>query len=206
MIRLRKKREFGYIYLIKNEITDDIIYVGKTYDPYVRFKYYHQLGRTGIKEEIKKYGKENFSYEVLVKIKYDKNKLALLEDFFTIYYREQGCPLCNKIVGCHTEFTKEIREKISKSRKGKRKGIKFTEEHRRKIGEGHKGIKLTERQIQIIKERNSIKVQCVETGEIFNCLADACKAYHTNAYKQLKENKPMQKYHWIRLNQTDNKQ
>lgn len=196
---MRKKYEFGYIYLIKNDITNDIIYVGKTCNPKVRFKYYHQLGATGIKEEIKKYGKENFSYEVLVKIKYDKNKLALLEDFFTIYYREKGCPLCNKIIGCHTEFTKEIRDKISKSRKGKRKGIKFTKEHCRKISEGQKGRVQKESVKEILREKNSIKVQCKETGEIFNCLADACKAYHTNAYKQLKENKPNQKYHWKRL-------
>ena len=202
---MRKKYEFGYIYLIKNDITNDIVYVGKTCNPHVRFKYYHQLGATGIKEEIKKYGKENFSYEILVKIKYDKNKLALLEDFFTIYYREQGCPLCNKIVGCHTEFTKEIRDKISKSRKGKRKGIKFTEEHCRKISEGQKGRIQKESTKKILREKKSIKVQCVETGEIFNCLADVCKAYHTNAHKQLKENKPMQKYHWIRINPKDNK-
>ena len=60
-------------------------------------------------------------------------------------------------------FTEEQRKQFSESRKG----VPFTPEHCKHISESKKGM--------VVRSANpkARKVQCVETGEIFDCMADA---------------------------------
>lgn len=60
-------------------------------------------------------------------------------------------------------FTDETRRKLSESLKGKRKGIKFSEEHCRKLSESHKGHPMSEATRKALYEANKGRKHSVDT-------------------------------------------
>ena len=198
------KEIYGNVYAIKNLITNEYIYIGKSKNVYVRFNYYHMNGQTAIKKDVEQYGKNNFVYEINSSA-YNADELSEQEDYYTKLFMNKGCKLRNKIIGNHTKPTQETIEKISKSRKGKLKGIKFSEEHCKKIGEANKNrkvsletrkkisesrkhlsaeirLKYSEQAKKRIGDKNPAakKVKCLETGEIFGCIKEAKEKYHAD--------------------------
>jgi len=78
----------------------------------------------------------------------------------------------------------ETRDKLSEALKGRT----MTAEHKAKISESNKGKRTG------IKPANSVKVQCVETGDIFNSIADAVKATgygYESILKSIKSGQPV---------------
>lgn len=78
-------------------------------------------------------------------------------------YKKENHPLYGK------HHSKETKEKLSK----KLKGCKFSEERNKMISEKTKGG----------KNHNARKVECIETGEKFECIADVTKKYGIDRHK-----------------------
>lgn len=116
----------------------------------------------------------------------------------------------------------ETKRKISEAHKGMTspmKGKHLSEETKRKLSEAHKGKKMPELALKKLSERskgeknyfygkhfcgsnhpNAIKVLCVETGEVFDCIRYAAKKYnlhHSDISKCCKNKaKTCGKLHW----------
>ena len=73
-------------------------------------------------------------------------------------------------------FSQETRRKMSESRKGRI----VSKETREKLSKALKGTKPTQYTIQKSIEKNSKKVICIETGEIYNSILDASKKTRVN--------------------------
>lgn len=87
--------------------------------------------------------------------------------------------------------SEETRQKISKANKGKisfRKGVNLTEFHKKNISEAKKNKSFTDEHKQHLSESHStdaykqnirknlgIKIQCIETGSIFNSYTEAAE-------------------------------
>ena len=77
------------------------------------------------------------------------------------------------------KLSKEFREAISKGRRG----IKFSDTHRKHLSESHKGKSLSKEQKQKISDNsiNKRKVICLETKQIFNSIVEVSAFYNKNA-------------------------
>lgn len=177
---------------------------------------------------IQKYGFENFSVEIL------KNNLTLeeanyWESFYINFYQttldKYGYNLSSggsnpvpskqtrekmrqKKLG--TKLSEETKEKIRQSHLGKI----FTEQHKQHLSEAAKkrtinGMQdkhLSKQQIEIIKQRNSKPVICVQTGIIYPSSAEACRQLNlkSNHIKDCINNPKRYKtaggFHWKRYN------
>lgn len=133
---------FGCVYKITNLI-DGKIYVGRyKYGRYPTFENYWGSGPY-LKRAIVKYGLENFKKEVLQEAK-DNEELNKLEILWIeqLHAIEVGYNL-NAGGDCGTTST-EVGRKISETKKGhspsKYKGVPRSDEVRKKISEGRKGI------------------------------------------------------------------
>jgi hypothetical protein len=106
--------------------------------------------------------------------------------------------------------SEENRKKSAQNRKGKyvgsenhnygkpgtMSGVKFSEEHKNKIKNalmGNCNGKTGK------SHHNAKKIQCVETGEIFHCIADAKLLYKGNIYKAAKNGTKADNKHWIHV-------
>jgi len=154
------------IYKATNMI-DGKAYIGKTINPLWQRKSEH-LSQSKYRNKIyyfqnaiRKYGIGNFRWEILTETD-SESKLNVLEKFYIACYRKMGV-LYNLTDGGeglsgyrHTEETKqkirlnnninkeERSKKISETLKGNipwNKGIKLSEEHKKKLSKSHKGKK-----------------------------------------------------------------
>lgn len=93
-------------------------------------------------------------------------------------------------------MSKEFCDAISRARKG----IVFTEEHKQHLRESHLGKKLPEEQKIKIRQNNpdKIMVQCVETGEVFDSIADVSRHYGKSA-RHVSECCSGKRHTWNRL-------
>ena len=142
------------------------VYIGQTINEKHRRRVFNTLNCTygGVKIDAarKKYGPENFKYDVLMKVIGDdpdeiKSYLNTLEVGFIRMYDSFNSGY-NSTEGGDSIFhiTEEIRDKMRNSHLGKklpeelkqkliesRKGKKLSEEHRKKISESRKGMKFS---------------------------------------------------------------
>lgn len=156
-----------------------------------------------LRRAFEKYGIENFSFEILIET-YDLDywEIFLIQIYHSMDYEngyniyEGGnVPICsgekNGMFGKHR--TEEEKKHLSELHKGK-KGIPHTEEHKNKIKGG--------------ANPSAMKIQCVETKEIFDTCKEAFEKYNIdNKYKNDasligvldKPTRMWRGYHWIRL-------
>lgn len=148
-------RQMFYVYCFQNKINSKI-YIGKTNDPLIRLNRHLTIVKNGktigkrtfnlIHKAIKKYGIENFSYQILEE--FDNEKDALEAEMFWIeFFRSDVNRFGNE---CGYNLTaggdgltgrkrsEEEKKKISNSLIGRN----LTEEHRQKLSESHKGIRI----------------------------------------------------------------
>lgn len=112
---------------------------------------------------IRKYGKENFSWEILYQTK-DENYYGIAEQYFIDFYetknKDFGYNMSNggKSNMLGYKHSKETREKLSKLRKGK-----MSKEHREKINQSLKGRKFSEAGKKALSLAHMGKKQSQET-------------------------------------------
>lgn len=155
-------------------------YIGQTVRPEERMAKHRRMENDcAFHRAIKKYGFDNFTYEVLVTIDLDdeqelKQKLDFFEKFYIRKYKtfENGYNLTLG-GGGHLGFkvSEEVRHKISEARKGKA----LSEEHKAKLSEAHKGIKLPPR-----SEEHKAKLSEVQKGKF---ISDEVRSKMSEAHK-----------------------
>lgn len=170
------------VYIILNN-TNNNIYIGSTNNIKRRWDWHkNQLkknkhGNKYLQRAYNKYGKDNFSFEIVEYINTESLLLSREQkwlDFFNPEYnilKIAGSPLGYK----HTEeakkkiseagkikiFTQEHRDNLSKASKGKPnlklKGTTRTEEVKNKIGKANKGRKMSDETKEKLRQINLIR-------------------------------------------------
>lgn len=144
------------VYLIKQDGIP--CYVGMTSRTLKERFWEHCKNKKGaMYKPIKKHGKEHFE-TIKIDHAHAKDEASNKEDFWTLFYKEQGYNLYNRIIGMHqiiSETQREIirnrstgkhpndetRRKMSDARQGEKNGMfgkHHTEESRKKMSDSHK--------------------------------------------------------------------
>jgi len=148
------------------------VYIGQSWNIKKRWNKYRSdvpdLPQPILQASFLKYGAKNHSYEVLKILsgKCTQDELDWFEKVYIEYYKNLGVKMMNcRDGGSVGKHSKETREKISRTQKGKRvsnsgsfkKGhvMVFTQEHREKISQAKRGIKLSEETKRKLSEINS---------------------------------------------------
>ena len=195
------KKKISGIYKIENLINHKV-YIGQSKDINKRWSR-HRTNEHNIhlRRAFEKYGIENFSFEILIET-YDLDywEIFLIQIYHSMDYEngyniyEGGnVPISNGkkngMFGRHR--TEEEKKYLSELHKGK-KGIPHTEEHKNKMKGG--------------ANPSAMKIQCVETKEIFNTCKEAFEKYKGDSKRRGFPNDILDKptriwrgYHWIRL-------
>ena len=153
------------IYKITNLI-DGKIYIGQTVNYRKRANAHISYLKKGthhnshLQRAFDKYGEGSFEIDLITEC-----KISELDSMERRYIKEYNC--LNREHGYnllgggqkYREFTLEVREKMSKARKGK----PFTEEHKRNISLGNKGKQISKKSIE--KTRLTKKMRKVHCGE-----------------------------------------
>ena len=144
------------IYKITNKLNGKV-YIGQSVDIDTRWRQHcNAKDNVAIHNAIKKYGKENFNFEVLLECPvemlndWERDMIALYDCI-----SPKGYNLTEGGGGC--KCSEETRLKMSEAKKGKpswNKGIPCSKEHKRKISEANKGKHLPEEQKRKISEAN----------------------------------------------------
>lgn len=170
------------VYKATNKINGKC-YIGQTRHSLEHRKTIHlRCAKKGVEthfyQAIRKYGEENFEWEIICGAN-DKKRLNELETFYIQKYDsiKHGYNMVdggdNNVMDIESVKTKhdnvmrsiEVRNKISKSMKQYRKEHPFTQEHRRKLSESQKGRKYDEHRRKLCDTR-SIGCYCIlKTGE-----------------------------------------
>ena len=174
-------------------------YIGQTTNEKIRREHWNTIGPySGVKIDRAriKYGIKNFKYEVLIRTKYKTKKEAKEDsDKLEIYYiglydsyrNGYNCTLGGSTT-LGFQFTEETKNKISKSRIGKKmsnetkmllsnmsKGRKFNDTHKANISKALKGRKCTLAD-KIIKSKSTKPIIQYDTD-----------GYYINEYNSVKE-------------------
>lgn len=194
------KKKISGIYKIENLINHKV-YIGQSKDINKRWSR-HRTNEHNIhlRRAFKKYGIENFSFEILIET-YDLDywEIFLIQIYHSMDYEngyniyEGGnVPISsgekNGMFGRHR--TEEEKKHLSELNKGK--GIPHTEEYKNKMKGGD--------------NPSAMKIQCVETKEIFDTCKEAFEKYKGDSkarkfptYVLDKPIRTWKGYHWIRL-------
>lgn len=208
------------IYKITNRINGKV-YIGQTTMSLKNRWKCHKSSKDAcvFHKAIKKYGAENFTVEQ-IDVAADADELNLKEKYWIAHYNSMIPNGYNSTDGGDNfVLSDEIRKRMSEKRKGKPTGRrligcqnpfygkKHSEETRRKLSEQAKtrtgaknpfyGHTLTETQ----KAAHCKKVVCVETGEVFESMVEACKKYSIDPSTMSKvlrkvEGKTCKGLHW----------
>lgn len=195
------KKKISGIYKIENLINHKV-YIGQSKDINARWSR-HKTNEHNVhlKRAFIEYGIENFSFEILIET-YDRDYWEIF--LIQIYHATNfiyGYNICNGgdanahfnkdngMFGKHR--TEEERKHLSELHKGK-KGIPHTEEHKNKMKGG--------------ANPSAMKIQCVETSEIFDTCKEAFEKYRDDSTRKSfplevldKPTRTWKGYHWIRL-------
>ena len=213
------------IYKIENKINSKK-YIGQSWDIEKRWKS-ELCGKINshLKSSFKKYGVENFTFEVVESLtETTQEELNALEEKYINQYSTTNDKLgYNKMSGgSKGKPNKETRDKLSIARSGIRNhfyGKKHTQASRDKIslsrqgrffGEsnpnyGKKASQETKDKMSLKlkgkKATNARKVLCIETGEIFNSIKLACEKIGVSSSSSLVEvlknpHLTCKKFHW----------
>ena len=185
------------IYKVTNKLNGKV-YIGQTIRPLnVRWRQHCNPSNSkclGLHRAIQKYGKENFTVEQ-IDIACDRDELDKKEIYWIDYYDcivPNGYNLKSGGNGCRV--SEETRVRLGNAFRGR----KHTEETKLKMREAHKGFKLSpesyaksvvtkrangvyEKMASIAREngkKSGKKIRCVETSEVFDCIADAARKYN----------------------------
>jgi len=177
---------------------------------------------------IQKYGWDNFSHEVLAE-NIAENEAKDLERHYIELYQTQNDKFGYNIKegGQGEALPQSVREKIRQSSFGKagtmtgkhhapetrkkisdaQKGRAFTDEHLANLREAHakrRGEPTTHmptvEEIQQLAERSRKKVQCVETGRVFDSMGEAAEwlgVLISNLSKAIKQQRKYKGYHFV---------
>ena len=144
---MNTSNRIGYIYKYTNLINGKI-YIGKTYHLNKRkYEHKHREVNTYFHNAIKKYGFENFKYEVIAQTDNDKT-LNFLERYYIRKFNSFGENGYNLTLGGEGTLGYNFSEEQKKKMSEVRKGIVFTDETKLKMslsGKGkhnHKGEKI----------------------------------------------------------------
>lgn len=163
------KSVYGYIYMIVNNIN------GKTYIG--QHKYSKEWDKDGymgsgsvLYKAKNKYGIENFE-KFLIQYCYSKEELDEQEIFWIAEYKNRGKAEYNLTKGGHSfsstnkgkHFSEEHKRKLAEAHKGQNKGKKLSEETRKKMSEAKKGHSVTEEARRKMSEAKKGKKRSEET-------------------------------------------
>lgn len=166
--------KYYYIYEIKNNINGKT-YIGQHKTNNLDDGYFGS--GTALKLAIKKYGKENFSKTILEEC--DENNINEKEIKWIKDMKSAGKAEYNIAGGgnaCTNPFeykTEEEKQKIYKKSSNSRRGMVSSKLGKR-YGEFERGVH--DKKFQPCK--SSKRVQCLETGEIFNSIRECCDILH----------------------------
>lgn len=198
------------IYIIKNKLNGNS-YIGKSNNIKRRFTEHRSINHEtnkSLKLAYKKYGLDNFSFEILEECKLEElndKERYYIDKLKPKYNRTDGgdgAPghsLSEQTKALLREKGKEVWENLSLEQKnnviannltGPKKGHEVSKETREKLRNANLGKKQTPETIQ--KRKETIKnsgyirtnenhkkaVRCVETGEIFESVKDAMQKYN----------------------------
>lgn len=133
---------FGYIYKITNSINSKC-YIGQTINhPSLRWKNYKSLrcsDQPKLYNALKKYGPENFIYEIFDDTASNQEELNFLEESYMLCFnsRENGYNI--KEGGSCGKHSSKTKQKMRLSNPHYWKNKKFLMETRQKMSESHKG-------------------------------------------------------------------
>lgn len=210
-------QKYGIIYKITNKINNKV-YIGQTIKKYgFKQRYSYNLSKNTknlhLKSSIEKYGIENFEIIEEFDIAYSKEELDNKEKYWISYYKSNnndygynlqdgggnGRPnqevrermsKNNPKIMLGKHFPLEVREKMSKSRKGK-PHPPMPEETKQKIRNALLGRKHTPEELYKMKKiREKINqygknnpyakaIKCITTGKEFDTLKEASNYYNT---------------------------
>ena len=202
------------IYKVTNKVNGKI-YIGQTVRTLEQRKWQHlDAAKHGCKTHfynaIRKYGEDNFVFEVIDEAS-SIQELNALERYYIAKFNcikegynmvdggNNNVMFLDKVKQKHLESMRsaETRAKISKSMKEYRKEHPWTEEQKRKFAKskyGNKnfaGHKLTREHIEALNKSHYKKVYCInKNNEIvaqFNTVQSGAKWWHDNGYNTVKD-------------------
>ena len=202
------------IYKVTNKVNGKI-YIGQTVRTLEQRKWQHlDAAKHGCKTHfynaIRKYGEDNFVFEVIDEAS-SMQELNALERYYIAKFNcikegynmvdggNNNVMFLDKVKQKHLESMRspETRAKISKSMKEYRKEHPWTEEQKRKFAKskyGNKnfaGHKLTKEHIEALNKSHYKKVYCInENNEIvaqFNTVQSGAKWWYDNGYNTVKD-------------------
>lgn len=150
-------------------IGTDKVYIGQTNNIKLRWKPSAYKNCVKFYRAIQKYGWDNFSHEIL------KDNLTLeeankWEEYYINLYNSQTNGFNLSSGGLNHLASEETKQKMSNTRKG----VPHSVEHSQAISKALKGYKQTEEhKLHNRMAQHRKPVQCIETGIIYDSLAEA---------------------------------
>jgi len=185
------------IYRAKN-ILNGHCYIGMTIETLARRRsqHYSDAKRKNKSSDnyfynaIRKYGEDNFTWEVITKCD-TKSKMVMLEKFYITVYGKMGSIYNLREGGDGGKHSEKTKQKISLTLKGRvspMKGREQTKEAKRKLHEVNLGKKLSEETKQKISKANLGKKQSEEAKKK---ISEAClsKKFSTETKQKLRESR-----------------
>lgn len=173
------------IYKITNKINGKC-YIGQTIQTLEQrwYKHLHDSRCPAIRDALIKYGEDNFAIEVIDTAEtieeLNEKEVHWISFFNSIapngYNLQDGGKNCRCAESTkqklselnsgenHPNYGKHRSEETKRKVSAARKGMTFTTEHRQHLSESHKGV---------VNKCLLKKVQCIETGQVFNSIKEA---------------------------------
>ena len=172
-----EERKF-YVYVYKIKPTNEVFYVGKGSG-----RRYKRIDKRS--NSFKEMCDSHEYYVQIVQSHMTENEAFELEKLLISYYRKfTGAPLVNITDGGEGasghRWSEEEKKRISERQVGEKTpnyGNYWTKEQREHLRNIQKNNPRYKRE----NNPNAKRIQCVETGEVFNCILDAKDRFHVNS-------------------------